>query len=850
MFELYKEQYITSCRRLQDICRHWPEYSFTHASWESMAENARQVYKHVKDMEQPLPTAIRVGSHTVLVNGMECPCPVAFPWVGFKGLNIVDHDETDSVYACRIMAATLLRIFLHAEPGKLLIHQVDPIRMGAELRAIPVQSEAPRLDTASLARLLTQLQEEMNVTQVNGWKTDALTDAYSADTRPVHIIAIANWDDLEVERGGGERELSEAQKIVLRMLETDMAARHGIYFFICSDNEVKEGALPVLKAHDEGHVTLHAAEADKAGAPGIEKTQKLDFQIPTEAQLEKLHAAHRNYMSGSLEDEDGKGAWLGDSAKGLRAIMGTTPQGENQYFELGVGRATNAFHALVGGATGSGKSVLLNEIICSLAERYSPEELRMILLDYKEGTEFAPYRNLPHVYALSIGSNPEFGVECLKWVQQETERRGQIFKQIGVSNLADYRKATGEKMCRYIVVADEFQVLCTDKQYGDEARRLLNDLARRTRSFGVSLLLSTQTLKDGALEGEAKNQFACRICLQLAESETDLFLSTGNNEPAHFNRKGQALVNYQLGQKNGNIPFQSGNRHAANGMFRTTAEMLKTIDELKEKAVAEGVMPAERYIYDGEGFATFKPGLVDSANDFLIGMRNNMTGSPFALNKRHMGGGMLIVGSDIRKRDMLLNLISAQCTSVYGTPCPVQTTAGYLDAGVDCPLTIITADEGDMDLEEAMTAWKEEMAAQQRNSEAPPAASAAPAAAAGNFQAPEGMGDEFAELMKSMQGNFAAMQQIGGGSAPPPAGTRRRRKRETPIVLAVSGPADVKTVEAAGMYQSDFRVIVYTDLVSYNRMSGEFQSGQLTESQVLVEYPKGVTTKIRLCALV
>lgn len=840
---------VESCRLLQDICANWPQYAFSHASWANMAAHATEVYKYIKEMEQPIPTTVRVGFKRVKVENAECDCPVPFPWVGFKGLNIVDHDEEDSVYACRIMASILLRIFMQAAPGRLLIHQVDPRRMGAELRAVPVQSEAPRLDTVSLNRLLSQLQDEMNATQVNGWKTDALTDAFSADTRPVHIIAIANWDDL-ADRHGNESELSQVQKIILRMLETDMAARHGIYFFICSDEEVKEGAMPVMEAHNEKHVTLHAAKADKAGAPGIDREMDMSFCTPTEAQLKQLHAAHRNFVSGSLEDEDGKGIWLGNSAKGLRAIMGTTPQGENQYFEMGVGRANNAFHALVGGATGSGKSVLLNEIICSLAERYSPEELRMILLDYKEGTEFAPYRNLPHVYALSIGSNPEFGVECLKWVSEETERRGQLFKKAGVSNLADYRRVTGEKICRYIIVADEFQVLCTDKKYGEEARRLLNDLARRTRSFGMNLLLSTQTLRDGALEGEAKNQFACRICLALAESETDLFLSTGNNVPAKFTRKGQALVNYLLGQESGNIPFQSGNRAAANGMFRTTAEMIKTINELKEKAEAEGVMPSERYVYDGEGFASFEPGLVDSATEFLIGTRNNMTGTPFSFNKRLMGGGMLIVGSDARKRDTLLNLISSQSASVYGVPCPVQTTAGYLDSGVDCPLTIITAEEGDMDLDEAVAAWKEAMEEQQQEPapQAPQTQAPAPALE-GDFQAPEGMGDEFADLLKSMQGNFAAMPQMSSAAAPATGSGRRRRKRETPIVLAVSSPADVKMLEASGMYQSDFRVVIYTDLVSYNRMSGEFESGQLTESQVLVEYPRGVATKIRLCTL-
>lgn len=291
MLKLYKERYKECLLRLQDIGRFWPECIFTHATWENMAASVEEAYKNIQAMELPLPSAVCIGTRTIPLDDVEYLIPVLFPWIGFRGLNIVVHDEADSVYACRIMAAILLRIFMQAEPGKLLIHQVDPRRMGADLRAVPVQSDAPRLDTPALTQLLTQLQREMNATNVIGWEVDTRADSFSADTRPIRIIAIANWDDL-AETHDGKRQISEAQKIILRMLETDMAARHGIYFFICSDNEVKKGALPLLTAHDEKHVTLHAAMADKEGVRGIEKDIDLSFSTPTEEQLAKLHAAH------------------------------------------------------------------------------------------------------------------------------------------------------------------------------------------------------------------------------------------------------------------------------------------------------------------------------------------------------------------------------------------------------------------------------------------------------------------------------------------------------------------------------------------------------------------------------
>lgn len=833
-------------KSLGNIATVWPEKAFSYAMWSDIAKNIRALYGKHHVESNVLPLEVCAGHTHVMTPMGALDLPHSISWMAFKGLNIIDHNKEDSVYACRIMTSIVLRIVLSVQPTTLQVHQVDPVRMGAEMKALPLQPGVPRLNEDGLLRLLRQLDAEMAEYHAAMWRCDSIASQVSADNRPIHIILIANWDDLSKRRTDGETEESDSQKMIRRMLETDVAARNGIYFFICSDEEVAEGKLPVITAHDESHITLHSAEAVKGGGERIERKQELIVNLPTDEELEIIHAGYRSYLSGTLEDADGKGIWLGNSAKGLRAVMGTTPQGENQYFELGIGKADNAFHALIGGATGSGKSVLLNEIICSLAERYSPQELRMILLDYKEGTEFAPYTSLPHVFALSIGSNPEFGVETLKWLQEETERRGHLFKRAGVSNISDYRRVTGEFLCRYVVVADEFQVLCTDKKHGDEARALLNDLARRTRSFGINFILATQTLRDGALEGEAKNQFACRICLQLAENETDYFLATDNDAPAHFNRKGQALLNYSMGMKAGNILFQSGNRHAANGMFRTTAEVKKCLAELTEKAQSEGKMPEQRYIYESDGYANLTADMLHSEDDVLVGLRNNMSAAPFYLNKRHVGGGVLIVGQAEQKNAILLGLISEQSTSLYGIRCPIQTPSSYLDGEENYPLTIFSAAEGDVDLTDAVAEWKEVQQAQSEQL-VTPLPSVAPMMDTGAFQAPAGMEGEFADLMKSMQNNFAAMQE-----QPVPTQTsgsrsgRRRRSQEKPLVVSVHSASDIRALEAGGLYTNDFRVVIYLDMHSYNQLSGNYESGTLSEAQILVENPRGTVTKVRI----
>lgn len=837
----------TAYDAMRHISAAWPEKAFTHAPWSDIAAKIKELYLRIREMEQPLPGAICAGYMTIETHLGKVDIPLLFPWMGQKGINIVDHDEEDSVYACLIMSAMLLRIQLQAAPGSLLIHQVDPRRMGADMKALPLNPAAPRLTQEELLHLLRDLEKEMARHGGSAWRCDTIRDTHSDDRRPIHIIAIANWDDLSIKRHDKTEE-SECQKTILRMLETDVAARNGVYFFICSDEKMADGELAVIEADDENHITVHPCRAVKEGFAEVTGKIELDVTLPTDEEISAIHVGFRRFVSGALEDADGKGIWLGNSAEGLRAVMGATPQGEDQFFELGLGRATNAFHALVGGATGSGKSVLLNEIICSLAERYSPEELRFALLDYKEGTEFAPYVNLPHVFALSIGPNPEFGVETLKHLQKEMERRGQLFKQAGVNNITDYRRVTGEKMCRFVLVADEFQVLCTDKKFGAEARALLNDLVRRARSFGVNFILATQTLRDGSLEGEAKNQFACRICLQLAENETDYFLSSDNSDPAHFNRKGQALLNYSMGMRSGNIFFQSGNRRMPNKLFRTTEDIKRCLAELTRKAADENMMPTDRFIYEDDGFAELSPDMVKPEVGMLMGLSNNMTGSPFYINKRLISGGVLMIGHAPAKKQMLLKMMTAQTPSLFGVLCTVQTPTSYLDGAPLQPLTIFDAAEGDVDLEDALLAWKEDCEAAQNTS---PAATTAPTPAVGApfdtsaFQAPAGMEDEFAALAAGLQSNFAAAQPAAPASAPA-RGSRRRASREMPLVLALSGQADVRMMEASGMSQRDFRVVIYLDMLSYNMCSGNYESGTLPESQIFVECPAGVVNKVRV----
>ena len=860
------------------ICNIWPEKGFIYASWKDLAINIEKVYKAHGDAARSIPHSVRIGYMDETKAGMSLvkidgtprmEVPLLFDWSYFRGLCLSsydidgDGDASPMSIVNEVGSSLLLRIMLQADHERVLIHKVDPKGMGQHMGLIPQQAQAPIIvEETKLNSLLGKLRAQIANQPVDAhtWRCDTGENAFATDALPIQIIFIANWADL-YKVSGRQTELSDSQKTIIDMVKSDIPARNGIYFFICGTKDDALGQfrdyLPYLAIDDMNNggganATGYRAQLHSKVNPGksinsttqsliTQKALNCRFYLPTSEELVAVQKVHRNYLSGTLADTEGDGTWQANSAKGLRAIMGITPEGENQFFELGIGKAYDAFHALIGGATGSGKSVLISEIVCSLAERYSPSELRMLLLDYKEGTEFAPFAGLPHVYALSLGSNPEFGLEVLKEVQKEIGHRGTLFKEVNAKNLDEYRKKTGSTMCRYVLVADEFQVLLGDKKFGEEAKTVLNDLVRRGRSFGFHAILATQTLRDGALDGEAKNQFGCRIAMRMAESETDYFLASGNTVPATFNRKGQALVNYALGRKESNIIFQSGNKNMPK-KFRDTPEVLACVNELREKAIAENCLPSDVYVYNSDGFAELTTTGTDAAAGAIIGLRNNIQGTPVYLSKRQLEAKVLVLGGTEKKRHAVLNLLAKQISELYHEPVAVQTPSDYLDVPPAGQVTILDVQEGDFDMDEAIAAWKE--AGEQKSQE-----SMQPAAAMGMatpempaFNAPQGMEDEFAELMQSMQSNNAMLSATAQPTAP-----RRGRNRDTRcLIVSIGTAADIKLMEAAGLYTNDFRTIIYLDHVIYNQISGEYENTALGEAAALLESPKGVVSKIRL----
>ncbi|GAA7617150.1 hypothetical protein HpBhutan199_03430 [Helicobacter pylori] len=191
-----------------------------------------------------------------------------------------------------------------------------------------------------------------------------------------------------------------------------------------------------------------------------------------------------------------------------------------------IGEAQN--HTLICGRSGSGKSNFLHVLIQNLAFYYAPNEIQLFLLDYKEGVEFNAYTNptiLEHARLVSVAGSVGFGVSFLSWLCKEMQERANLFKQSGVKDLSAYRKH-GE-MPRLIVVIDEFQVLFSDSATKEKERveAYLNTILKKGRSYGVHLILATQTMHDADSNKSLMAQIANRIALPMDAEDSESILS-------------------------------------------------------------------------------------------------------------------------------------------------------------------------------------------------------------------------------------------------------------------------------------------------------------------------------------
>jgi S-DNA-T family DNA segregation ATPase FtsK/SpoIIIE len=171
-------------------------------------------------------------------------------------------------------------------------------------------------------------------------------------------------------------------------------------------------------------------------------------------------------------------------------------------------------HVLISGATGSGKSVCVNAIVCSLLMRATPAEVKLIMIDPKR-VEMAQYKGVPHLLTEVIVDTDK-AVNALKWTVGTMESRYHEFAKRGVRNLAGYNEAlhAGEPRMPYIVVViDELADLMMVSAYEVEAT--ITRIAQLARATGIHLVIATQRPSVQVITGLIKANIPSRIAFAM-----------------------------------------------------------------------------------------------------------------------------------------------------------------------------------------------------------------------------------------------------------------------------------------------------------------------------------------------
>jgi DNA segregation ATPase FtsK/SpoIIIE, S-DNA-T family len=172
-------------------------------------------------------------------------------------------------------------------------------------------------------------------------------------------------------------------------------------------------------------------------------------------------------------------------------------------------------HLLVAGATGSGKSVGINSLLCSVLFRASPAEVKFILVDPKR-VELTGYNGIPHLLTPVI-VEPAKVVSALKWSVVEMENRYKQLAEVGVKNIADYNELAGfAAMPSIIIVIDELADVMLFAP--SEVEEAITRIAQMARAVGIHLVLSTQRPSVDVITGLIKANVPSRIAFNVSSN--------------------------------------------------------------------------------------------------------------------------------------------------------------------------------------------------------------------------------------------------------------------------------------------------------------------------------------------
>lgn len=202
-----------------------------------------------------------------------------------------------------------------------------------------------------------------------------------------------------------------------------------------------------------------------------------------------------------------------NSASSLTVALGKDIEGTTVVADL-----SQMPHLLIAGATGAGKSVCINALICSILYKATPDQVKFMLIDPKV-VELATYNGIPHLLA-PVLNHPKKAAAALKWATQEMERRYALFARTGVRDIERYNEASQEKslerMPHVVIIIDELaDLMMIAKADVEDA---ICRLAQMARAAGMHLVVGTQRPSTDVITGLIKANIPSRLSFTVSSS--------------------------------------------------------------------------------------------------------------------------------------------------------------------------------------------------------------------------------------------------------------------------------------------------------------------------------------------
>ena len=486
----------------------------------------------------------------------------------------VNYSPTDRMTYQEHFRRILLKMFMTFPAGKLEATMIDPLELGETFAWYTKlgEEQARIIDT----KIWSQEKDISDSISILRQKLETMIQSYGTDKEtclkkePVRVLAITDFPT-----GFSQSALGDLQAIVRK------SASYGVCVFIWANSqEINKLAASQQPVFNEIKQMLRVARADGSQLTletAREEKVYLVFDEMLEASINRLaiintlakgiHSSQRKIekfedMFDNIEDRNN---WFNESSIAELAIpIGIRGADTVVKMTLGKRDGSTEHHALIAGQTGAGKSTLLHTIIMSTLLNYSPEEVNLYLVDFKEGIEFKTYTNfnLPALRVIAIDSEREFGLNILKELCRILEDRADTFSRAKCEEISDYRKKTNIKVPKIVLIFDEIQELFRDRGAADtiakECLDRLNKLIMQGRALGIHIILACQDFKLVPGIEVLFSQMAIRIAIKGSEDSAKSVLGENNTGAKQLQDReaGAAVYNGKNGMQSANVVFQ------------------------------------------------------------------------------------------------------------------------------------------------------------------------------------------------------------------------------------------------------------------------------------------------------